>query len=384
MPKRWSPQTFNRFVELVYRATTDAPVWTEALGMVGESLPAAPVAIHVHGMDLQDATTIGIWGRPAPVHLKHYERYYAARNVWLLRGARLLKAGAVLTGEEMCSDEELLRSEYYNDFLRPLGIRYSLRAVLTSEPEPLSYLSAGRPHEAKRFSEADKEFLGNLVPHLMQAVRIQERLETVQSRRRIVSGALERMGLGVFFLDNRGRVVELNPTARKIVEAKDGLTLDRRTLVALDAKAETSLQKMILGASGAELGGLVRPGGSLMLPREAGKRPLSLMVAPTGVTGLFPASRAASVVVLVEEPTRAPTAPLDAFTISYGLSRAEAALTSRLIAGFSVAQAASALGIQPSTARSQLKKVFVKTGARRQSDLVRRVLTYDPGQGGES
>lgn len=373
----------DRIVELAYTATVEPDAWTEALELIGEGIAGTPVAIHVHS-ELTKATTLGVWGKPTPFTLKHYEEYYAARNIWLLRGERLLKPGAVLTGEEMCSDEELLRSEYYNDFLRPLGVRYSIRAVLTNDPEPLSYLSAARPHKARPFGEVQKRKLAVLVPHLTRAVRIQERLETVQSRRRVASGALDRISLGVFFLDARGRVVEMNAAAKKIVDIKDGLMLDRGTLVAIEARAEVQLQRLIFGAAAAESGRVLELGGAFSLPRGNGQHPLSAMVAPTGATGLFPGSRTASVVVLVEEPVRRQTAPFDAFTGSYALSPAEASLTARLVGGMSVRQAAIAAGIQPSTARSHLKKIFAKTGARRQSDLVRRVLTYDPGYGGQA
>ena len=379
----WPRKTFDRIVELTYTATIEPSAWTDALQLIGEGIDGAPAAIHVHS-ELTKATTLGVWGKPAPVTLKHYEEYYAARNVWLLRGERLLKPGAVLTGEDMCSDEELLRSEYYNDFLRPLGVRYSIRAVLTNDPEPLSYFSAARPHGARPFGEVQKQKLAMLVPHLTRAVRIQERLETVQSRRRVASGALDRLSLGVFFLDARGRVVETNSAAKKILDIKDGLMLDRGTLVAIDTRAEVQLQRLIFGAAAADSGRVLELGGAFSLPRAGGKHPLSAMVAPTGATGLFPGSRTASVVVLVEEPVRRQTAPFDAFTGSYGLSPAEASLTARLVGGMSVRQAAIAAGIQPSTARSHLKKIFAKTGARRQSDLVRRVLTYDPGHGGQA
>lgn len=384
MSELWPRATFDRFVDLVYRATTDPDVWTEVLGLIGEGIQGRPVAIHVHAVNLAEATTIGTWSVPGPLSLKHYAEYYVSRNVWLLRGAHLLKPGAVLLGQEMCPEDELLRSEYYNDFLRPLDARYSIRAVLTADPEPLSYLSAGRGHAARSFGDVEKRKLAALVPHLTQAVRIQERLETVQSRRRAASGALDRLPLGVFFLDARGRVVEMNSAARKIVESRDGLVIHRGTLAAVDTKAEVQLQRMIFGASAVQSGRLLQHGGAFSLPRADGRHPLSAMVAPTGATGIFPASRLASVVVLVEEPARRATAPFDAFTGSYGLSPAEASLTARLVGGMSVSQAAVAAGIRASTARSHLKKIFAKTGARRQSDLVRRVLTYDAGQGGEA
>ena len=58
------------------------------------------------------------------------------------------------------------------------------------------------------------------------------------------------------------------------------------------------------------------------------------------------------------------------------MSPSEAGLAARLVGGMSLRQAAAALGIRDNTARSHLKHVFAKTGAQRQSDLVRRVLTY--------
>ena len=380
----WGRETFDRLVTLFYLSCTESSAWPDALRIIAEGIQAEPVAVLVHGMHLAPAMTIGSWGPLPSATLRRYEDYYASRNIWLMKGAHLLKPGAVLTGEEMCSDEEFLRSEYYNDFLRPLGVRYSIRAVLTNTPEPLSYLSAGRPPTARPFGDAQKRKLAVLIPHLVQAVRIQERLETIQSRRRAASGALERLPLGVYFLDGRGRVLEMNSAGRKIVEAKDGLMIEHGSLVAIDTKAEVQLQRLVFGASASESGRLLQHGGAFFLPRAGEQHPLSAMVAPTGSTGLFPASRLASVVVLVEEPARRATAPFDAFTGSYGLSPAEASLTARLVGGMTITQAAVANGIRPSTARSHLKKIFVKTGAKRQSDLVRRVLTYDAGHGGEA
>jgi DNA-binding CsgD family transcriptional regulator len=140
---------------------------------------------------------------------------------------------------------------------------------------------------------------------------------------------------------------------------------------------------MIFGAAKLDSGRFLQHGGALSIPRPEGRHALSAMVAPTGVTGIFPDSRSACVVVLVEEPAHRATAPLDAFVKSHRLSRAEAALTARLVGGMSLHQAAAALGISGNTVRTHLKHVFAKTGARRQADLVRRALTHEPVGDGE-
>jgi DNA-binding CsgD family transcriptional regulator len=382
----WPRKELDEVVALIYLATTEHERWTSVLEKVGLRMGASVVAVHVHARagDIEPATTVGAWGRRAPPELRGYETYFATRNVWVQHGAHLLKPGAILTGEQMCSDDILLRSEFYLDFLRPLDVRYSIRAVLTADPEPLSFFSAGRPHRARPFGDAERRLLGAITPHLIQAIRIQERLESVQAGRHAVSCALERIPLAVIFLDRRCRVVEMNSTARKIVEAGDGLRLVRGVLVAFDTRAEVQLQQMIFGAAAVDSGRFLQHGGAVSLPRPAGRRPLAAMVAPTGVTGLFPASRSARVVVLIEQPDRDTTAPFAAFMKECKLSPAEAGLAARLVGGMSLHEAAAAVGISDNTARSHLKRVFVKTGARRQSDLVRRVLTYEAGGGGES
>jgi pimeloyl-ACP methyl ester carboxylesterase/DNA-binding CsgD family transcriptional regulator len=59
----------------------------------------------------------------------------------------------------------------------------------------------------------------------------------------------------------------------------------------------------------------------------------------------------------------------------YGLTAAESRLAAQLLRGLTVTDAAAELGVTTNTARSYLKNIFVKTGARRQVDLLRLLTT---------
>jgi DNA-binding CsgD family transcriptional regulator len=59
--------------------------------------------------------------------------------------------------------------------------------------------------------------------------------------------------------------------------------------------------------------------------------------------------------------------------LTFGLSPAQARLTAQLFAGESVREAADRLGITEGSARQYLKRIFAKTGAKRQTDLIRVV-----------
>jgi DNA-binding CsgD family transcriptional regulator len=60
--------------------------------------------------------------------------------------------------------------------------------------------------------------------------------------------------------------------------------------------------------------------------------------------------------------------------VTYGCTPREAALAHTLAQGRTLAEAAGALGISVHTARTHLKRVFRKTGTRRQAELLRLVL----------
>jgi DNA-binding CsgD family transcriptional regulator len=65
----------------------------------------------------------------------------------------------------------------------------------------------------------------------------------------------------------------------------------------------------------------------------------------------------------------------ESLRIRFGLTPAEVRLVLRLITGQSLRSSAESIGIAYETARCQLKLVFLKSGTRRQSELVVAVLS---------
>jgi DNA-binding CsgD family transcriptional regulator len=61
---------------------------------------------------------------------------------------------------------------------------------------------------------------------------------------------------------------------------------------------------------------------------------------------------------------------LDGVADSFNLTGSELKLLERLVDGESVADAAANLGIEISTARTHLARLFAKTGTKRQAELV--------------
>jgi hypothetical protein len=57
-----------------------------------------------------------------PSWTARYEAYFAPRNIFLAARPDLTFSGAIRNGEAIVPDHLAMRTEYFNDFLRPLGI----------------------------------------------------------------------------------------------------------------------------------------------------------------------------------------------------------------------------------------------------------------------
>jgi DNA-binding CsgD family transcriptional regulator len=181
--------------------------------------------------------------------------------------------------------------------------------------------------------------------------------------------ALNLLSVGVVLIQGDGQVLSANRVAQRILERGDGLSCGGGRLQAFYSHEQAALTRTIAAAV-ADL-----PAGSVLtFARPSGGRALSVVVRvlrPEGADGGQPRLTA----VFITDPDQEVAAEAQTFTSLYGLTPAEARLASSLVRGMSPAQAAAALGLTINTVRTHLKHIFSKTETRRQSDLVRVLLT---------
>ena len=114
-----------------------------------------------------------------------------------------------------------------------------------------------------------------------------------------------------------------------------------------------------------------RPAHAVAVPRTTGLRPYQLVAAPIRTRfRQFIGTSAPSAVTLITDPERPGHPEPDLLTQLYGLTRKEAAIAARLSQAKSVKQAADEMGIAYETARTHVRRIFVKTGASHQTELL--------------
>jgi len=312
-----------------------------------------------------------------PSYDRAYQEYYGARNVYLIRGRQLLRPGNVCPSHMLCPDGEVLRSEFYNGWVKPQHQGDGLLATVFREESLVSMIGVTRSNRARPFGREDVQAFRLLMPHLRRAVAIHRRIVGLEVERQSINRALDHWPLGVILIGRDGRTLLSNRSAEAILNEKDGLVLERGGLRAALPDETVRLRSFIRDAIETNTGLGASGGGTLTISRPSFKMPLNLVVTPS--CGQNPAltniARAAAAIVFLSDPESKPVPNEAALMCLYGLSRAEAKVGSLFGQGKTVRDVSEELRISVNTVKTHLKRVFEKTGTRRQAELVRLVLS---------
>ncbi|MGN3975543.1 helix-turn-helix transcriptional regulator [Tsuneonella sp. SYSU-LHT278] len=214
--------------------------------------------------------------------------------------------------------------------------------------------------------------VGNLLvalsPHLRVAQRTFTALERERARSEVNAEAFSRMNFGWIALDARCRIVDCDDQAERFL-ARSGV-LRRAAYERLTPAAADVDRLMTAHVRECALNPRHAPR-AINLSRDPW---IDILVAPLRIASLVGGAHAAAVVYLRgDRSSRADRQ--DQLVGLFGLTPSEARLAWALSQGMSIADGATACGLTVETARNYSKKIYAKTGARGQVDLVRNILT---------
>ena len=357
----------------IYEAAIEPSRWSLLLEQLAEALDGTLTAIFVH----DTATNAGapLWiARGDPEYVRLYNEHYHAKNVYVTSRPEAIRVGRVMTGEELCPERAVLRSEIHADWMSPQDIFWTAGAPVLQEDSAFAIVTSMRPHRAPPFGRDEVALQQALVPHFQRALQVHRRLRELIAARETAAAALDRLSLGVILLDERTRPLVINARAQAILDQGDGLAIGRQGMEAALPSDTAALARAVRAAAQTGVGRGRGSGGALRLTRPSAKRPLDVLVAPLARGRADVWGEAACVAVFVSDPERSPETATDTLGRLYGMTRAETRLLERVLAGDTLAAAADRLALSVHTVRTQLKCILGKTGTSRQSELLRVIL----------
>jgi DNA-binding CsgD family transcriptional regulator/PAS domain-containing protein len=271
---------------------------------------------------------------------------------------------------------EYQASRFYAEWQEPQGIVDFVCAPIEKTAERTALFCVFR-HE--RDGMADDSALARMrliTPHIRRAAMISQLLEQQAREADLFRHALDGLETGLFLVDGRNRLVHANQSGAEMlgdavaVTARNGrfATVDGRATAALEAASEAA------GSGDAALG--VQ---AISVPIEArdgthfAAHVLPLTSGDRRSTG---SEMRATAAVFVKPTTISAPTGAQLVARAFGLTPGEQRALARVVEVGGVVETADALGVSEATLKTHLNRIFAKTGAQRQPDLVRLVAGF--------
>ncbi len=370
-------QQLTKFIERFYEAVLDHSVWDTLLADLSDHFKSEIGALYSPYLATGGADTMAWTVGLDDAAIKAYVEYYGpiSTNFQVLR---TYPVGAVYTDRMAPDYGAYERSEAYTDFFEPLGAEHLLSLVPLRGERRQVTLAFRRGARLGHYDDEEIAQLRHLAPHLTQAFRLGQRLDRTEGQRHSLAEALELSRDGIFVLDSKGQLVFMNARGQEIIAEGDGFGLDSEGAPRASEPSESTRMATAIHAvtRGAKDNGR-SPGDVLQITRISLRCPYQVLVAPLA-NGETKLGRNGAAVLVIKDPEAAPETSVHSLQRLYGLTATEAAFVAAFVEETSLRRTAERLSLTMSSARTYLKRIFLKTGVNNQAALMKLVLTGSP------
>lgn len=359
------------FLDLAYGAAVEPGLWPRVLESFADLLGAESSALV--WQDQKDRSGRGIGVRLDPAVLDRYFGHFAKRHPsqrWIDDPLARVKhfVPRIVADDEMLAKPVLMRTPFYNDFLRPSGIHSILRLGLAAEGTQTALLMVSRPRRRPTFGADEFRLGAALHPHLSRAFSLMRRLQTQRDVEAGLGSVFNQTAHGLFILAPDGRIRRANAAGEELLRSDCRFVAESGRLNLRGPAEARVFENLVATAANADKG---QRGGGMTLAGTAGRHSLAINVTPLPAANSPLESHERGVLVAIGAPGGPSDQPLDRLRVQYGLTGAETALLEALACGERLADFCDRRGITLNTGRFHLRALFAKTDTHRQVELVR-------------
>ena len=369
--REWiSPERLSDLIGNIYECAIDPSHWPKTMEAIRIELACFNASLTLAA--LPDFSPIISVNTNIPTH---YEQIMVQAGddvaaLWggvTALGIHPMVEPAVLTEVNPAFDRRTSQNPYYRDFAKPQGLIDVMAVILARDAQALGSLALARHEKAGPFGEREVGIARLLVPHLQRAATINRMLDMAAVAAASFLGVVDQLSVPVVLVERDLRIDHANPAAVALFAIGAPLATKSGRLRATQPGAEQALA-VAVDAACRDVAAMGRKG--LEIPtrgRDGEIFALHVLPLPLGEHARAGRGRAA---VFVGQARTNFVASENLLSALFGLTTAEARVLKELATGYEVKQVAERLGVAQSTIQTHIRRLFRKTGVRRQVDLV--------------
>lgn len=361
-------ETTDELIDLIYAILLGEASWQQFLDTLAAGMPNGKTVMVMHGITDPGEGYVPLSAGFDEKAIETYNAHYVDLNVWQPPLTRQ-KAGMGFTDDELFPSEELVKSEFFNDYLIPNEIHMMACAKIGSDRRYSFSVAALGARADTRLKAEMADRLTGLGPHLKRAFDFHRRGASNPAATKIAAALFDALDIGLIVIGDDARVKTMSAAGQAMSTENSPVRISPLGQVGFrDAQLQTVLKGMLARKyAGPKVVSLFSHGTKLTLIQVNKDRVSLYFEGPT-------------VIVLMEQLGHGVTAFDPQFvSLVHGLTKAETRAVAGIVAGKSVDQIAQEASLSRETIRAQMKSLYAKTGASSEADIL-RLLRFRPAQ----
>ncbi|TIS49141.1 LuxR C-terminal-related transcriptional regulator [Mesorhizobium sp.] len=350
----------DHLIDLIYAALLEEASWSDFLAELSKSIPGGRSLLFYHDA----ATRHGAWDLNHGLDdatVRTYADHYCRINPWMAK-ASVRKIGLGVVAEQMLPAADFRKTEFYNDFFRPIGAESAVGLTVVREAGRSFLLSVltsrGDPERNKPVADQ----LTAIAPHLRRAFR-HYRVGTNRSQiAEIGNSIFEAIDVGLLIVGEGAAVKSVSECGSRIVETGNCV---RRTPLGririCSPEADAMLRRML------DRTFVTHKAWSAVVNEV---KLTFIQVRKDRFSAYF---EGPTVVILLEPINKNRAVDLSHLQVAYKLTAGETRVLAGILSGKRASEIADATERSRETIRVQIKSLCSKMGASSQLEVVRRV-----------
>jgi DNA-binding CsgD family transcriptional regulator len=368
-------EQFSKLIGEIYDAALDPSLWREVLGKAGRFVGGPVAAIFAKSPTALTGTVYYHSSGKDPLYRQLYFSKYIKFDPFTT-AQYFSDVEQPMAVADIMPYEEFLETRFYKEWVQPQGMVDAVTAVLDKSVTTAAMFGVFRYESDGVVDDEARRRMRLIVPHIRRAVLIGRLIDLRAADAASLADILDGLSAGMCLVDAGGRIVHANAACHFILDAGDFLSTVGGRLVASDAKIDQALRELFAAAGSGDAAIGIR-GIALPLKAQDGSAYVAHVLPLTSgarrLAGIAYSATAALFICKVAMQIRSPP---EIIARAYNLTPTELRVLMAIVEVGGVPEVAIALGVAESTVKTHLGRLFVKTGAGRQADLVKIVAGF--------
>ncbi|NOU00908.1 MAG: hypothetical protein HOO95_04960 [Gallionella sp.] len=365
--------SLSGLIDSIHACTKEPAKWERVIQSIAEWVGAAKAIIFTPLHPQHQGGFYCSYGI-SHEHIELWQTHYRNQDPWHSAAiqSNSYQEGNVLNGDEHVSHCELIKSNFYQEYLAPQKIAHSLTGVIYGMDslcgKPAVILTLYRGENEGAFSCEENKQVAMLLPHLTHALLAMCHLREMESVVQSNFAAMNQLRVGVLLINKHSHVVFANRSARKQIAAHSGISLGIKhgeaceSMTFADHHVAQNVQAAIQEAFIANTSSTASFSRSITPPAIENCHTYTLNLFSLNRQNKYDiATSAASVIIFITSGRKSLSFDLASLKRIYGLTNAEVKAIQIMAECCTLEETAKTLAVSVNTLKSQLKAIYAKT-----------------------